>query len=562
MPRKSYRPIADYLPEEHVFRIIAPTPELHEMARRLPAARERKKEGCWVIPASPATAARISWLYKKAGLEVTSEFNRYQIRCFDAWRASCQALRTPLEELPSIPVTAVQPEGKWLHQKRAFWFAFPLEAALLDITMGGGKTKTAIDLMLNWQARDVLVISPLAAIEDAWEPHLTRHMTRSFSASFLYSGSVAKRTETAQQMRRTDRISAQSSHRIVLINHESFWREPFASWAISTPWDLVISDEIHREKGAGTLSSKFLHRIGMRAKRRLGLTGTLMPHSPLDVYGSYRFLDRGIFGTNHAKFLERYAEFGGYQGQEITGFRRLPELRRKVYNIAIHIDDSEQGLPETVDIKHSVKLEPEIRKAYNSLEKEFIAEIQSGTITAANSGVKLLRLHQIACGHVPVEDKRGKIASERIGHAKLNGLRDLFADFPKDEPIVIFTRFRPDIDDILDLCARSRRRAVEISGKRNDLSTWKFERADILVAQIQAVKEGVDLTRSSVGIFYSTGISLGDYLQCRKRLHRPPQKRMVRFIHILAANTRDVSTMRALEARHDVIATIHDEVRQ
>jgi superfamily II DNA or RNA helicase len=552
--------IADYLPATHEFKIVAPTPELHERARGLPAAREHKKEGCWVVPASPATAARIARRYVKRGLDQTVEFHRYWTGRVAAYRESQQVLKTPDAELSEIPHTRVQPAGKWLHQRRAFWFAHPLEAAMLDVTMGGGKTKVAIDLLLNWRAGDVLVISPLAAIEDAWEPGLEKHMTRPYALAALNSGTMAKKKEIASNTRALCPFTF--PHRILLVNHESFWREPFATWACSVQWDLVIADEIHREKSAGSLSSKYLHRLGMRARRRLGLTGTMMPHSPLDVYGQFRFLDRGIFGTNVARFQERYGIFGGYEDREIVGFRRLRDLNRRVSTITIHIDDTEQDLPKTIDVRHTVKLEPAAKRMYQEMDKEFMVAVQDGHMTAANSGVKLLRLHQLACGIATMDRGPGerKSKTRRVSVAKLHGLRDILQDLAREEPVVIFVRFRPDIEAILDLCGILKRSASEMSGTANELPAWKAGRTDTLVAQIQAVKEGVDLTRSAFGIFYSTGISLGDYLQCRKRLHRPPQSRMVRFIHLLASGTKDVSTMRALEERHDVIKSVLKEV--
>lgn len=554
-----YHTIAHYMVTSHEFKIVAPTPELHELARGLPAAREHKKQPHWIVPASPATAARIIRRWHRHGLETTSDFHRYWKGCVLSAQQANVARSVDSAELPPIPETKVQPEGKWLHQLRAFWFAYPLEAAMLDVTMGGGKTKVAIDLMLNWRAGDVLVISPLAAIEDAWEPHLEKHMTRPYALGMCNGGTMKKRLQIAQDMRDADPFSF--PHRVIVINHESFWREPFASWACSVMWDLVISDEIHREKSAGSLSSKYLHRLGMRARRRLGLTGTMMPHSPLDVYGQFRFLDRGIFGTNVAKFQERYGVFGGYEDREIVGFRRLKDLNRRVSTITVHIDDGEQGLPRVVDVRHTVILEPAAKRAYQSMEKEFIAAVQDGHITAANSGVKLLRLHQLACGIAVMDGEGGKKRdTRRISSAKLRGLRDVLEDFARQEPIVVFVRFRPDITAIIDLVRTLRRSVAEMSGDINELPAWKVGRADVLVAQIQAVKEGVDLTRSSVGIFYSTGISLGDYLQCRKRLHRPPQQRMVRFIHLLASGTKDVSTMRALSERHDVIKSVLKEI--
>src|SRR5207302_255726 len=81
-----------------------------------------------------------------------------------------------------------------------------------------------------------------------------------------------------------------------VLNYDSAWRSPFAEWALKQKWDLVVADEIHRCKAPGGKASRFLARLGKAARFRLGLSGTPMPHSPLDVYAYYRFLDPRIFG--------------------------------------------------------------------------------------------------------------------------------------------------------------------------------------------------------------------------------------------------------------------------
>lgn len=415
---------------------------------------------------------------------------------------------------------------------------------MLAITMGGGKTKIATDLMQNWGARDVLIVSPLAACEDAWIPQLDQYIVGGYRLACSFSGPARRRVYAAENV-----LEESTDHRIVLVNHEFFWREPFRSFALDRQWDLVIADEIHREKSAGSKQSYFLSRLGLKASRRLGLTGTPMPHSPLDVYGQFRFLDRSIYGTNYATFENRYAIYGGFQHREVVGYKNLDDLNEKFYRIAIKVEDSEQGLPETVDTTHSVKMRPATRGVYEAMNREFIAEFGGGVVTAANPGVKLLRLHQIASGIVKLES--GHV--QRVGREKIEATLDVIGDLSDTEPVVVFTWFTPDTQELCDILRLRGIMASELSGRVNELADWKAGKTRILVAQIQAAKEGIDLTRAAVGIFHSTGIALGDYEQCRKRLHRPPQTRMVRFIHIVAQATRDVSTMRALLARQDVV---------
>jgi superfamily II DNA or RNA helicase len=553
-------PIADYDPTDHEIRLILPPGELYERAKLIPGIHERPKQGIWASPATAGIGARVIELYGHAlygpSLEVTESFRVYMEERIDALNYAQKVLRADPNKLPEIPIASRQPVGEWVHARQAFWFAYYLEAAMLDITMGGGKTEVAINLALNWDSQRVLVISPLGPIDDRWLPDLQDHYLRP-----AYAFSRTNHKQMAGFVEELDHHwslpDSSNGNLIALVNHEAFWREPFRSWAKDRRWDLIIDDEIHREKSAGSQQSGYLYQLGGRARRRLGLTGTLMPHSPLDAYGQYRFLDRGILGTNVGEFYEDHAIMGGFENRQVVGFRNVPALMDKINTITIHIDDSNQNLPRVApDIERKFDLEPKVRTVYDKMDKEFMVEIKSGVISAKNPGVKLLRLHQIASGLIKLDDKD---STKRLSSIKIGLMRDILMDFNRDEPIVVFTRFVQDMYDLEKAIDSWGRRPAIVGDGENELKRWKAGKADVLLGQIQAVKEGIDLTRSAVGIFYSTGINLGDYLQCRKRLHRPPQNRMVRFIHLLARGTRDIQTWRSLRARHDVLSDIRAE---
>ena len=74
-------------------------------------------------------------------------------------------------------------------------------------------------------------------------------------------------------------------------------------------------DESHRLKSPSGQISRWASQIADRSVRRLALTGTPMPHSPMDIYAQYRAVDKTIFGVSYQEFKNRYAEF------EIVGAR-------------------------------------------------------------------------------------------------------------------------------------------------------------------------------------------------------------------------------------------------
>lgn len=446
----------------------------------------------------------------------------------------------------------------WKHQQASYDFVLNRpRGSMLAIPMAGGKTKIVMDLLQNSDAKKVLVVCPLAVIP-AWGSEADKHLVQPLlrPVAQLDDGTIRERTELAEMMRKQYRKS--QANPIYVINYQAVWREPFRSWALDQQWDVVIADESHRLKTAGGKTSMFFKTLRRRTGYAMGLSGTPMPHSPLDLYAQGRFVDNRVFGTRKEAFLQRYCFLGGFSGREITGWQNLDELHAKFYELAFRVPPEDLDLPEEVDARRYTRLESKADKIYRELQKEFIVGVKGGTITASNALVKQLRLQQIAGGWV--KDTDGKY--HHVSSAKLNLLADLLIDAPPGEPLVIFCRFREELAAVRRLLDRAGRSNVELSGSRNDLSRWQHGKALDLVCQIQSGKEGIDLTRSRYTIYYSPGVSLGDYQQSRGRTTRPNQKHpQTTFIHLIVRGTEDERTYRAFKNNMEVIELVLQEER-
>jgi SNF2 family DNA or RNA helicase len=135
-------------------------------------------------------------------------------------------------------------------------------------------------------------------------------------------------------------------------------------------------------------------------------------------------------------------------------------------------------------------------------------------------------------------------------------LNDWLKDVPSEEPIVVFTRFRHDLAMVKAVFDERGETCAELSGQKNELSAWQSGQMRGLAVQIQAGGVGVDFTRARYCVYYSLGFSLGDYLQSRKRIHRPGQAHNVVYLHLLAEHTIDRQVYKALENRLDVVNSI------
>ena len=454
---------------------------------------------------------------------------------------------TPANKLRTVP---------WRHQSDAVTFVRDLyrrgkRGAMIAAVMGTGKSAMTVYLCVEEGFQLILILCPLRVVQ-VWKPQFATHSNLPFLVVPLDDSFANVRAKRDQADRQIKLAKARGVPVVVVINYDSAWRPPFAPWAMKQKWDLVVADEIHRCKAPGGKASRFLGRLAKAARFRLGLSGTPMPHSPLDVYGYFRFIDAGIFGWSFNKFRQHYAVMGGFQNHQVVAYDNLDELNRKFYSVTYACGKDVLDLPPEMHVTHLCQLGPEARKVYRSLERDLIAEVQSGEITAANALVKLLRLQQITGGNIRTDE--GK--DVQIDSAKTKLLGDILEDLAPEEPVVVFCRFHKDLDAVIRIAAENHRQALELSGRADNLKHWQAGEASVLAVQIESGGVGVDLTRARYAIYFSLGFSLGSYEQSVARIHRPGQTRPVEYIHLLAEGTIDEKVMEALARRADVVNNV------
>lgn len=503
----------------------------------------------WTYPATPQHARLIQSTIPR--LSATEKFSALLTGPVKPAAAAVPAPKPATE--PAVVLPAGLKTKPWRHQVASFQFTMERlvrggGAALLALEMGVGKTLVALMVLAALAARRVLICCPLRVVP-VWEQQIERHLDLPMIVVSLDDnvGSVASKKKLAE-----DKLKlAEATDRplVIIINYDSAWRSPFADWAESQQWDLIIADESHRLKAPGGKASLAFKRLRQHARGRLALTGTPMPHSPLDVYAQFRFLSPTIFGPSFAAFRQKYAVMGGFQRKQVTGFQCLEELEALMRTITYRVSKDVLDLPPQTHVTYHCELSTEGRRIYQNLEDDFVAEVRDGRITVSNAMVKLLRLQQVAGGWVKTDDGQ----HHRVDSAKEKLLADTLEDIGSGEPVVVFCRFHADLDAVHDAAKSAGFPSLELSGRHDELKRWQDGEAQVLAVQISAGGVGVDLTRARYSIYYSLSFSLGEYDQALSRVHRPGQTRPVEHIHLVVRNTVDTKIIRALEKRAEVV---------
>jgi len=534
----------------------------------------------------------------------------------------------------------------WKHQQVAYDFALERgeRGSLLAMDMGTGKSAVVAWLLANPDLRlnRVLVTCPVSVL-DVWPRQITTHSGRPCKVIVL----DRKKSVAAKQKEAAEALGVRWSDPLVLvIGHESLWREPFGSWAAGQKWDALVVDEGHRGAGsAGGKLTRYLARLGKVCRWRLGLTGTPLASGITSAYCQGRFIAPEVFGTSAVLFRARYPiedhvalrlDDAGclriacpYQvtptvqmlpsrkwfdrpsrewvmtattdhviASALMALIRQPLVLSPELEAVCRCGDYPESLqaiglcrplsldsvraefaaklgtfmyrcearqvlqlPEEIHEQRTCELEPSAAKIYRSLEKEMIALVASGEVTASNALVKLIRLAQVASGHLRIDNG----GTEIVSTAKRDLLYDVLEDLPLNEPVVVFSRFLADLDSVREVCEKQGRKYGELSGRRKDgmIGDLMSPEIDVLGAQIKTGGVGVDMTRAHYVISFTPDWSLSDFLQLRARSCRPGQSApSVYYLYLVARGTVDEDVYAALSSKADAVDAVLKRMRR
>lgn len=344
--------------------------------------------------------------------------------------------------------------------------------------------------------------------------------------------------------------------------------------------DVIICDEMHKIKGQGSNTSRLVGRIGRHAPRRLGLTGTVMPHSPMDVFGQWRFLQPTAFGdyeptsgqkrtATYNTFERRFGIKGGFMGREVIAYCNLDEMQAIMAENSIVVKKEDAlDLPATVDVEVPVVLSAKEQRIYDEMKQDLATELDSGTASSGNRLTQALRLRQITAGHLP--DDAGIV--QTVGDSKVRTIASIANDTLEGEKrIVVFGVFRHEMQALAEALQAPGTEVLVIDGSTTQAERLalrqRFGSDDparlILVAQIKTISLSVnELVTASNAIFASLSQQRDDLIQGRDRLNRIGQERPMTFWFPLARGTIDEVIYASHQARTDLEAAVLKHVRE
>lgn len=447
----------------------------------------------------------------------------------------------------------------WGHQREAIMYARGRREVILHLGMGCGKTRTAIEIIkevILGRLNVRIIICCPKAVCAAWAKQFS--MWAPEMRVLILDADVGTSADKEKALKVA---LADTSPLAVVINYESAWRVGLIE---KTKWDVLVYDEVHRLKSPSGKASRWAARMGAKnpEAKRIALSGTLISHGPLDAYGVYRAVESPecmTFGQTYGAFKCRYAQTNPNVPGMVVRYINQDEMKKKIAETTFYRRSEDVlDLPPIMHEDLQFELHPAEARLYRELEKDFCALLRDKTVTPANAMVGALRLLQCCGGFVTPDGEKQGVPIAEDTPAKAARFAEWLEDVPEREPLVVFCRFRADIDAARKCLESTGRTVSELSGRMNDLAQWQAGKTDALVAQIQSGGIGIDLTRASLCVFYSIGHSLSEWLQAIARLHRPGQTRHTHIYSLIATLPHNLMTVEgrvyaALRDRRDVV---------
>jgi len=354
-------------------------------------------------------------------------------------------------------------------------------------------------------------------------------------------------------------------HHVAIMNYEGVL---VLGSALVGQYDALLLDEPHRLKNPAGKISRAIAFLARDARFCFGLTGSPILEHPTDLYPVMRAVDPTCWPEGFYKWRERLfltAERGPGQPQFIAREGTMNLLQRELAARSIrHLRDDIQDVTWPRVLHRDpvvVDLDPQVRIAYDQMEREFQAALQDGRVVSAQHCFpRLQKLGQLVAGGY-LRDGVG--APQRIGNAtKVDALQDLFREIGRTGQAVVWSTQPYVIGLAQDALEQLKLRVKTIWGgtakgdARDRIHEFNDRKIDVLIANPACIGEGNDL-HGDYSVFLAMDWSHNHWSQPPGRFIRlTSQRHRVVFIDIVARNTIDTDIRSAIARKTDYLAEI------
>lgn len=440
------------------------------------------------------------------------------------------------------------------YQERMIERLLASENLALFVSMGLGKTvavlTAASELILEGAARGVLLIAPIRVLAITWPDQIARweHLRWMRYANLRTPEGLQSWLDGSADIYGINPEKLPSLERTVKGRTKKYpgFVDKYLKGHKRPPADIFVLDESSTAKSNSSVRFRairpFLHdsdRYTTPFKRRWILTGTPAPNSYLDLHNQILLLDNGErLGRSYHHYKQTYfdSDFMRWKWEIKPGAKET--IDRKISDIAlVMLGEDWLNVPKTTVVDVSVNLPAAAMKAYKTLEKELLVELETGEIEALSAAALANKLMQCSAGCA--YDSEGD--AHVLHDAKLKALKAIRKDHPK-EPLLVLTSYIHERERLLKAFPEARQ------FHEKDMDQWKAGKISMWVGDARSLCHGIDglQVAGRIVVWMSLTYSNEVYQQANARIARMGQGQESTVYRVVAKGTIDEAVIEVL----------------
>lgn len=448
------------------------------------------------------------------------------------------------------------------YQRAGIAYAMSRKAVLIGDEMGLGKTIQAIGVInATPEAKKIIVVCP-ASLKLNWEREMRKWLVNQ-SLTIGHASTKDGRPAT----------------NIVIVNYDILTKFPDLADRI---FDVAILDEAHyckngkAKRTVAAIGSRKEDKTGIRAHRRILLTGTPLTNRPIELYSLLSYLQPDRWPSVFS-FGKRYcAGYQGRHGWDFTGQSNLEELqrvmretvmvrrlkadvltelppkRRQIVMLARNgaakaIEAEIRAADAQADARHRLMAQVELSKA-SADPADYASAVAAMQEAARGAFTELAKLrHETALAKVPYVVEHATSAAEQA-------------------QIVIFAHHKDVLTQIAEGLTTEGHTCVivtgdmELAARQRSVDAFQAGEAQVILGTIGAMGVGHTLTRSAHVIFAELDWVPANVSQAEDRTHRIGQTGNVLIQHLIFDGSIDSRMAEILVEKQEIIDRALDRV--
>jgi hypothetical protein len=271
-------------------------------------------------------------------------------------------------------------------------------------------------------------------------------------------------------------------------------------------------------------------------------------------------------GLDRDDCVDKIIDLGGWiqHTVKIKEFRNLDELNAKIAPYS-HVVFKKEALPELKEKTYAFwehELTDEQEKAYAEMKRNATTKLREGHVTARSVVDSMMKLHQIVCGHVPLEED-GRVVD--VKSHRPDEILEILEDH--EGKAIVWSMFPRACDKI---AARLREEYGEGSvavfhgqnAKTRAEDEARFlgrDKCRFMVSTQMSGGRGNTWNVADLTIYAGNSYDLEWRFQSEDRNHRKGQKAAVKYVDMIVRGTVEERIVSALRRKIDLMSIINGE---